>query len=72
MLLAVLGVLRVLGVLAGIRGILLSGILLGLGVFALIHVRHLLFWRRYSVSMAGNQKSMHDAKKVVDRRGKVR
>ena len=42
-LLAVLGVLRILGVFVGVLGILLVGVLLVFGVFALLHVGHLLF-----------------------------
>ena len=58
-LLAVLGVLRILGVLVDVLGILLAGVLLVFGVFALLHVGHLLFVGcrrsgRYSVSMTGS------------------
>jgi hypothetical protein len=59
---AVLGVFRVLGVLVGVLGILLIGVLLGLGVFALLHVRHLLF-NSYSVSMAGKIGTMRQKSK---------
>ena len=64
-LLAVLGVLRILGVLVDVLGILLAGVLLVFGVFALLHVGHLLF-------VGCRRSGRENSKIVVDKRREVR